>query len=242
MEIYPSIDIMNGKCVRLFKGDFNESTQYSDNPLNIALNYEKLGARFLHVIDLDGARDGIISNIEAISSICSKTRLAVQAGGGIRNKEDIEMLIGSGVERIITGSIALKNPDRLKTWLEWFGNERIVIAFDIFHAGDIPYIMIEGWQQDSRISLWDCLEECCSIKIKYLICTDIDRDGTLMGSNLLLYKEIKRKYPDLFLFASGGVNSIEDVISLQEAGLDAVIIGKALYEKRVSLKEVLDAC
>jgi len=239
MKIIPAIDLKEGKCVRLYQGDFSCETIYSDNPIEIAKGYESQGAEDLHVVDLDGAFEGKSQQIEIIKKIANATRLRIQYGGGIRKEDEVKELLDCGIERIIIGSAAIHNKTQVLKWLEKFGRDKFVFAFDIKMEGDEPYLVTHGWQEINTKKLWQIVDEYQDVGIKHILCTDIERDGTLSSPNVKLYRECIRRYTNIHFQASGGVSSLEDLKALNVANVSSVIIGKALYEKKFTLDEAL---
>jgi phosphoribosylformimino-5-aminoimidazole carboxamide ribotide isomerase len=239
MYIIPAIDLRNKKCVRLYQGDYNQETVYADDPILIAQQFQSAGSRWLHVVDLDGAKDPELHQRALIEKICKNTALSIQTGGGIRNIDQVEALLAIGVKRIIIGSLAIKQPDFVKSWLGKFGPEKFVLALDVNQVDDQFYIAIHGWQENSTHNLYDFLADYMQAGLIHALCTDISRDGTLTGPNIDLYKNILAKYPQLQLQASGGVAHLEDLIALQENKLSACIIGRALYEGKFTLDEAI---
>lgn len=240
MIIYPAIDLRRGNCVRLIHGDFDKETYYSNDPVKIACYYASMGAKFLHVVDLDGAKAGYPIQHDLIFQIQRKSRLNIQVGGGIRDKAAIEQLLKHNISRVILGSIAVNQPSLVKKWLNEFGKDKIILAFDIkINAQGNPAIATQGWQTLSNKILWDLLDEYAPL-VKHVLCTDISRDGTLQGPNQSLYQICSLHYPDINFQASGGVQSVEDLKILKKIPIDGVVIGKALYEKKFSLKEAID--
>ena len=239
MNIIPAIDLRNSQCVRLYKGDFAQQTTYADAPILIAKQFEALGAEFIHIVDLDGAKNQQATQTKIIEQITKDTNLRVQTGGGIRNTDQIAKLLDNGVDRVVIGSVAVKEPTKIQNWLQRFGSEKIVAAFDIKMINNIPMLATAGWQKQSQISLWDILKTYQATNLKYIICTDIDRDGTLTGPNFSLYEGIINNYPRLAIQASGGITSTNDVRNLKKLGLYGAIIGKALYENKLTLEEAL---
>ena len=238
MNIIPAIDLRNSQCVILYKGDFKQQTVYANDPIRIAKQFEAQGAEYIHIVDLDGAKNQQVTQANMIHQIVKETKVKVQTGGGIRNLEQINMLLNAGVERVIIGSIAVKEPKQIQAWLQYFGNEKIVAAFDIKIIDNVPMLVTAGWQDQSQISLWDILKAYQKTNLKYMLCTDIDCDGTLTGPNFLLYKELISRHPELSIQASGGITSVNDIRDLKTLGVHDVIIGKALYENKLVLKEV----
>jgi phosphoribosylformimino-5-aminoimidazole carboxamide ribotide isomerase len=239
MKIIPAIDLINGKCVRLIKGDFAQKTVYSDDPVLVARSFEQKGSEYLHIIDLDGAKNSEMAQLATIRAISKNTNLKIQVGGGINNAKKIDSLFEIGIERVIIGSLAVKEPEKVKEWLQIYGNNKIVLALDVKITTDTPYISINGWQKTSEIKLWDILDDYT--QAKHVLCTDIDKDGTLQKPNFALYKAMSKKYPHLLIQASGGVSSLDDIKELAEIGVDSAITGKALYEGKFTLEEAL-AC
>jgi phosphoribosylformimino-5-aminoimidazole carboxamide ribotide isomerase len=236
--IWPAIDLMDGRCVRLHKGDFAQKSLYDTDPLARAKAFADAGAQALHVVDLDGAKAGAVCQSALICDLAVKSGLKVQAGGGVRSGDDIEALLDGGVSRVIIGSLAVSAPKAVKTWLKTFGADRLVLALDIRLVNGVPMPAMKGWQEEAAISLWDVLDGFGG-KAANLLVTDIDRDGVLGGANAELYADIKARYGALSLLASGGIGSLDDIRAVQAVGADGVIIGKALYEHKFSLQEAL---
>lgn len=239
MNIIPAIDLKEGQCVRLLKGDFSQITRYDINPIDVARAYKNSGATQLHIVDLDGAKNQTIAQNQLITNIAQSAALTVQTGGGIRTQEQINTLLSNGIQRIVIGSLAVNNPTLINEWRKKFGNDRIVIALDVRLINDDYYCATQGWKINSGVKLWECLAG--HPNLSYLLCTDIDLDGTLRGPNIDLYKKIKDRYPNLKLQASGGIGRLMDLKKLSELDIDSVIIGKALYEKCFTLEEALDS-
>ncbi len=236
--IWPAIDLMGGQCVRLHKGDFSQKTKYDADPLARAQSFAAAGATALHVVDLDGAWEASPRHSALITQIASETGLTVQAGGGIRTREGIKLLLDGGVSRVIIGSLAITAPKTVLGWLKEFGPKRIILALDVHIENGTPMPAIRGWQDRSAITLWEALDGFGDQAANILV-TDIDRDGVLGGANAALYAQIKTRHPSLNLLASGGIGALEDISFVRKAGADGVIIGKALYENRFSLSEAL---
>jgi len=236
--IWPAIDLMDGRCVRLHKGDFTQKSLYDADPLARANAFAEAGARALHVVDLDGAKAGEPCQSNLVCRLAKFSGLQVQAGGGIRSGDDIETLLGGGVRRVIIGSLAVTNIETVQNWLWEFGAERIVLALDIRLENGTPIPAIRGWQESTSQSLWDILA-AYEGTVKNLLVTDIDRDGVLGGTNAALYTEIKAQFPGLSLLASGGIGCVDDIRAAYGAGANGVIIGKALYENKFTLEEAL---
>lgn len=241
MILYPAIDLMDGKCVRLRKGDFNARTDYEDAPATVAKQYEEAGAEWLHIVDLDGSRDPEKRQFSAISSIVASTNLSIQTGGGIRSAVNVELLLALGVKRVIIGSLCVHNPDVTKEILQHYGPDRIVLALDV--RGDFDkgfYVAIAGWQTLSEQRIEDVLTRFEGLA-RHILCTDIAKDGMLAGPNTKLYEYLCKKMPMMDFQASGGISALEDLRMLEESGASGAVIGKALYEKRFTLAEALQA-
>ncbi|PIP31847.1 1-(5-phosphoribosyl)-5-[(5-phosphoribosylamino)methylideneamino]imidazole-4-carboxamide isomerase [bacterium (Candidatus Gribaldobacteria) CG23_combo_of_CG06-09_8_20_14_all_37_87_8] len=234
MEIIAAIDIISGKCVRLTKGNFKSKKIYSLNPLKIAQLFQKAGIKRLHLIDLEGAKEGKIKNWKTIEKIAQNTDLLIEFGGGIRDEKDIKKLLNLEIDRVIIGSIALKEPQKLKNFLRKFGKEKIVIAVDI-KKNEVYY---RGWQAKSRVDIDSFIKRLIKLGIKTVICTDIERDGMLKGPNFSLYKKLIRKFPNLKIIASGGIRNKGDLKKLSKIGVSGAIVGKAIYEKKISLNDL----
>jgi phosphoribosylformimino-5-aminoimidazole carboxamide ribotide isomerase len=229
IELIPAIDIINGQCVRLTKGDYDQKTIYRDSPSEVAKEFELLGFRRLHVVDLDGAKSKHIVNDAVLKAITTGTNLVVDFGGGIKTDEDIEKAFASGASMVTVGSIAVTEPERFMGWLRKYGAERMILGADVRNGK----ISINGWKEDSTEDLLPFLKKYIDAGVKNVLCTEISKDGTLEGPAIELYKEIMREFPDLHLIASGGVGSNDDIIALDKAGIPAVVFGKAWYEGRI---------
>lgn len=238
MKLYPAIDLLNGKCVRLYKGLYDQSTVYDNNPLSMALKFAEQGAKNLHVVDLDGAKSGQAVNLDIIINIKKNTDLIIQTGGGIRTRDQANTILNSGIDKIIVGSLAVSNPSEIKSWIKGFGAERIVLALDTRNEK----LAVHGWEAESEKSLWELLDDYQDSGLMHVICTDINLDGTLEGPNMNLYKIAVKKYPDILFQASGGISNLRDLKKLSEIPVSGTIIGKALYENKFTLREALDAC
>ena len=242
MMIYPAIDLRKGNCVRLFRGDFDKETFYSNDPIKTAFYYANLGATFLHVVDLDGAKEGYSVQNELIIRIKNESKINIQAGGGIRDKNAIEKLLNHGISRVVLGSIAINQALLVRKWLDQYGPEKIVLAFDVKlnEKGD-PILTTQGWTNLRNKILWNVLDFYhTSHGIKHVLCTDIERDGTLEGPNTTLYKTCSSRYPEIAFQASGGIKSLEDLKTLNQISIAGTIIGKALYEKKFSLSDAMN--
>ena len=235
MNIFPAIDLLGGQAVRLVKGDYGKVTVYSNSPADVAKSFEESGASFMHVVDLDGAKDGSTVNFDTIKEIVSATSLSVEVGGGIRNIETVKRYIGIGVDRVIIGTAAVKDPEFLKAAVEAYG-EHIAVGVDIKDG----MVAIKGWTEISEFSCYDFCEMMQKIGVKTVICTDISKDGMMSGTNLELYSELGKRF-DMNIIASGGVSSLEDVRALAKMNVYGAILGKALYMGAVDLKDALKA-
>lgn len=239
MNIIPAIDLRNGKCVRLLKGDFDQETEYSSNPVEIGRQFSALDVADLHIVDLDGALTGTQRNRHIVSELVSESGLQVQVGGGIRSRDDVQDWLGKGVARCVVGSLAVREPDLVMSWLDEFGAEAIVIALDVrIEAAGRPVLTTQGWTEETDTSLWECLDDFEKAGAKHILCTDVLRDGTLTGPNFDLYVDILNRYPALQLQASGGVRNIDDLELLRELGVPAAISGKALLDGRITAEEI----
>lgn len=236
IELIPAIDIINGQCVRLTKGDYNLKTVYRDSPLEVVKEFEAIGFRRLHMVDLDGAKSKHIVNSSVLRRVTMETHLMVDFGGGIKTDEDIEKAFNSGASMVTVGSIAVTNPEIFMGWLEKYGANRIILGADVRHGK----ISINGWKEDSIEDLLPFLKKYIEAGVKNVLCTEISKDGTLSGPAINLYREVMNTYPQLHLIASGGVSSIEDIKALDAAGIPAVVFGKAIYEGKINLNELWD--
>ena len=234
MLIIPAIDIINGKCVRLTKGDYGSVKTYNEDPLEVALAFEDHGLSRLHLVDLDGAREKQVVNYKILDKIASRTRLIIDFGGGVQSDDDIQMVFDYGASQVTGGSIAVKKPEIFSEWLKKYGAEKIILGADVIDKK----IAVSGWQESSGMHLFDFLENYIEQNIKYVISTDVSKDGMLMGPSIDLYKEISERYESLHLIASGGVSGIDDLVSLSDLGLYGAILGKAIYEGRISLSDL----
>ena len=240
MIIYPAIDLINGKCVRLCQGDYLRETVYSNDPFAVAKEFIADGASWLHIVDLDGAKDPDQSQSLLISELIKANGVKVQTGGGIRTQSQVENLLEKGAERVIIGSMAVKDRDEVSAWFKYFGAERLVLALDVvINANNQPMVAINAWQDTSGYSLYDLLDYYKMVGLKHLLCTNIALDGTLNGPDYALYDLLLEKYPFLMLQASGGIQSLSDVTTLRVKKMDGAIIGRALYERKFTLREVL---
>lgn len=234
IELIPAIDIIDGKCVRLSQGDYNSKKVYNENPVEVAKEFEASGIRRLHVVDLDGAASHHVVNYRVLEQIATRTSLIIDFGGGLKSDEDLRIAFENGAQMVTGGSIAVKNPELFGQWIERYGNDKIILGADVKGHS----IAVNGWKDGSDCELFPFLQEYINKGIKKVICTDISCDGMLAGPSLELYKEILEQHPELYLIASGGVSHIGDIEALEEAGVPAVIFGKALYEGRITLQEL----
>ena len=234
IEIIPAIDLIDGKCVRLTQGDYAQKKVYNENPLEVAKMFSDSGIRRLHLVDLDGAKAQHIVNHKVLENITTKTDLIVDFGGGLKSDDDLRIAFECGATMITGGSIAVKNPTVFLSWIEKYGAERIILGADVKNEK----ITVNGWTENTDIELIPFLLNFNKQGISKIICTDISKDGMLEGPSFELYKDILRSLPDAYLIASGGVSSIQDIEQLQEAGIPAVIFGKAIYEGRIKLDDL----
>ena len=235
MIIFPAIDLYDKKAVRLFKGDYQNMTVYSDNPIEIARDFEVAGATHIHMVDLEGAKDGTTPNIDIVRQVATETDLFVEIGGGIRDMATVEKYLSAGVGRVILGTAAVTNPEFLKKAVAKYG-DKIAVGADVKDG----FIAIKGWLEKSEKTLEDFLCDMQDIGVKYIICTDISKDGAMRGTNLELYKELSQKY-SMNITASGGVSTLDDVKSLRKMNIYGAIIGKAYYIGAIDLKDALEA-
>jgi phosphoribosylformimino-5-aminoimidazole carboxamide ribotide isomerase len=239
MQLIPAIDMKDGRCVRLYQGDFNAQTIYADDPMQIFDHYLGFGARRVHLVDLDGAKDGSQKHLSLIRRMTQKNAAAVQVGGGLRTMQRVQDLLGLGVERAVIGSIAVTAMDEVIAWSTTIGTDRLVLAFDVrIDAKGTPRLTTHAWQNQSAVSLWDAMERYRSHGFIHALCTDIARDGALSGANYALYREAVRRFPDVHWQASGGVAGISDLSALRDCGVAAVISGRALLENKMSAEEL----
>ncbi len=232
MRIIPAIDIIDGKCVRLSKGDYNTQKIYNEHPLEIAKEFENHGIEYLHLVDLDGAKSNHIVNYKALEEIASKTSLRIDFGGGLKTNEDIHIAFESGANQVTGGSIAVKNPEVFESWIMKYGAGKIILGAD----ANNEKIATNGWLEASELTVVPFIEKYKSKGIEYVICTDINKDGMLEGPSFELYTKILKATPDIKLIASGGISEFDELPKLAELGCEGTIIGKAIYENRISLK------
>lgn len=234
ITIIPAIDLIDAKCVRLSQGDYNQKTIYNENPLEVAQMFEDAGITRLHLVDLDGAKAKHIVNYKVLETIASKTKLVIDFGGGLKSNEDLRIAFESGAQMVTGGSIAVKDRETFESWIEKYGSSKIILGAD---AKD-KMIAVSGWQEVSELSIIDFIRSYTSKGIQKVISTDIACDGMLTGPSIDLYKEIMEHFPKLELIASGGIATMNDIHELNEMGVPGVITGKAIYENRISLKEI----
>ena len=234
MRIIPAIDIIEGKCVRLTKGDYSTKKVYNENPLEIAKQFEDAGIQYLHVVDLDGAKASHIVNYRTLEQIAAKTSLKIDFGGGLKSNEDFHIAFESGASQITGGSIAVKNPTIFINWIDKYGSDKIILGADC----NDEKIAISGWQEESDLEVIPFIQDYQTKGIQYVICTDISKDGMLEGPSFNLYERIVAECYDIKLIASGGISTYDELPKLKEIGCEGVIIGKAIYENRISLKQL----
>jgi phosphoribosylformimino-5-aminoimidazole carboxamide ribotide isomerase len=238
MLLIPAIDIRDGQCVRLFQGDFAQVTHYPVDPVELAARYASLGAPWLHLVDLDGAASGTPVNLDLARRIREAAAIRLQLGGGLRSDDDVRAALDVA-QRVVIGSLAVTDPDRVGAWLSHYGGDRITLALDIKLEADArPVVTTHGWTQSSALSLWDAIDHFRPFGLRHVLCTDVSRDGALAGPNLSLYEECHRRAPDIAFQASGGVRDVDDLSRLAQSGAAAVISGKALLEGRISDEEM----
>jgi len=234
IELIPAIDLIDGKCVRLTQGDYDSKKIYNEDPLEVAKMFEGNGIRRLHVVDLDGAREGRIINYRVLERLAARTQLIIDFGGGLKSEQDLEIAFNSGAAMITGGSIAVKEPERFVSWIRQYGSQKIILGADAKNRK----IAINGWQSTTEQELIPYIETYQQQGIRTVICTDISRDGMLQGPAIDLYREIREALPEIYLIASGGVSSVADIEQLDAAGIPYVIFGKAIYEERIQLKDL----
>jgi len=236
IELIPAIDIIKGQCVRLTKGDYNQKTIYCDSPSEMAVEFEKIGFKRLHIVDLDGAKSKHIVNSQVLNEVTTKTSLTVDFGGGIKTSKDIRIAFDNGASMVTIGSVAVTHPDLFLSWVEMYGADRLILGADVRNGK----ISINGWKEDSGEDLLPFLAKYVKAGVYNILCTEISKDGTLQGPAIDLYKDLMSSYPDIHLIASGGVSSIDDIKKLDASGIPAVVFGKAIYEGKINLNELWD--
>lgn len=234
MQIIPAIDIINGKCVRLTKGDFSKQVIYHDDPLEAARKFEQAGFERLHMVDLDGAKSGMVKNLHVLENISSNTNLRIDFGGGIKNIDDVSNVFNAGASMVTLGSIAAKRPSVVEEWIMEFGTEKIFIGADVLNEN----VKIKGWLEDAGQKILDFIGKMAAAGAQNIFCTDISKDGMMKGPSVDLYRKILSAFPGINLVASGGIATIRDVHALKDAGCHGAIIGKALYEGKISLSQL----
>ncbi len=238
--IIPALDLINGQVVRLKQGDYQQKTTFGYSPLEQFKEYENQGANYLHLVDLDGAKDPAKRQLDLIANIVTNLHTPIQVGGGIRSAQDIEDLLSVGVKRVVIGSKAVKSPEEVKGWFQKYGADSLVLALDIRVIENKKLVAINGWQETSEITLESMIEDYQTVGLQHVLCTDISRDGMLQGSNVALYREITQKYPAIQFQSSGGIGSIEDILALKGSGISGVIVGRALLEGKFTAKEAIE--
>jgi phosphoribosylformimino-5-aminoimidazole carboxamide ribotide isomerase len=234
MLIIPAIDIIDGKCVRLRQGDYEQKTIYAASPAEVARQFSDAGLRFLHIVDLEGAKEKRIVNWDSISSILNIPDLQIEIGGGIRTEDDIERLIDDGAARVVVGSVAAKSPELVESWIKKFGAERIVIGMDVKNGS----VAVGGWLEDGNIDPVNFINNLIECGAKIFICTDISRDGMLGGVNIRFFQNLKSAFSNISIIASGGISTLDDIKKLKEEKLSGAIVGKAIYEGKISIDEL----
>lgn len=239
--IIPAIDLIDGKVVRLYQGDYAQKTEYTYDPIDVVKKYAGGGAKWLHIVDLTGAKDVEKRQLSLIKSMVDTGLMRFQAGGGIRRKQDVEQLLEAGVERVVIGSLAVKQPELVKNWIDTYGPNAIVLALDInINAAGEKMIATHGWQEDSGVTLEALLNDFSTVGVRHVLCTDISKDGTLKGSNVELYKELTEAFPLIHWQASGGIGQLDDIAALKPAAVSGVILGRALLEGKFSIEEAIE--
>jgi len=239
MLLIPAIDLRKGRCVRLYQGNFDAETRYDPTPEQLLLRYRQFGASWLHVVDLDGAKDGVLANRSVIVALVARQAVKLQVGGGVRSCATIEDLLNHGVARVVVGSAAVEQPTEVTEWLEHFGADKVCLAFDVrLNSQGIPEVRTRGWTEGTRISLWEAVGRFPPGSLKHVLCTDIERDGALSGPNIDLYREARSRFPNLSWQASGGVRDARDLAALAQIGAAAAVSGKALLEDRITSEEL----
>jgi phosphoribosylformimino-5-aminoimidazole carboxamide ribotide isomerase len=239
MRLIPAIDLKGGHCVRLLQGDFSTETRYDTDPQTLLAKYRDFGADWLHVVDLDGARDGSSGNRSLIAGLAAQTAVKLQVGGGLRNTAAVAQILELGASRAVVGSAALIKADQVRIWLSDFGAEHIALAFDVrLDEAGTPCVATHGWRQQSKLSLWDAVTSFANFGLRHVLCTDVSRDGALTGPNVALYAEAVRRFPHIEWQASGGVRDAADLRALAECGAAAAISGKALLEELIPIEEL----
>jgi len=234
MEIIPAIDIIEGKCVRLTQGDYEQKKIYNEHPLEIAKQFEDVGLKRLHLVDLDGAKAGAVRNWKVLETLASKTSLIIDFGGGIKKEEDVKIVFNSGAALATVGSLAVKNEEEFVKWLLLFGTDKFLLGADVKEEK----IAVSGWLEKTDIWIYDFIQKYIEHGVQQIFCTDVSKDGKLEGPSIDLYKNIINKFPELHFIASGGVSSLKNLEELKEIGCKGIIVGKAIYENRISLTDL----
>ena len=234
IELIPAIDIIDGKCVRLSQGDYDTKKIYNENPLEVAKEFEANGIQRLHVVDLDGAKSSHVVNYKVLDAIAGHTSLTIDFGGGIKTDEDLVIAFENGAHMVTLGSVAVKKPELFKKWLHQYGAEKIILGADVKDNR----ISVSGWLEEGPQELMPFLTNYTQEGVSKVLCTDISRDGMLQGPSIELYKQVMQRFPTIHLIASGGVSGVDDIIRLDDAGIPAVVFGKALYEGRITMKDL----
>lgn len=234
MQIIPAIDIIDGKCVRLTQGDYNEKTIYNEDPLEVAKAFEGAGLSRLHLVDLDGAKAGSVKNWKVLETIASNTSLVIDFGGGIKKEADLKAVLDSGAALATIGSLAVKDPELFTGWLHQYGAEKFLLGADVKDE----MIAVGGWLETTSVSVFNLIQQYAALGLKQVFCTDVSKDGKLLGPSIDLYKKIIARFPDLLFIASGGVSVVSDLEELAAIGCTGAIVGKAFYENRISLEEL----
>ncbi|MCK5817819.1 MAG: 1-(5-phosphoribosyl)-5-[(5-phosphoribosylamino)methylideneamino]imidazole-4-carboxamide isomerase [Psychromonas sp.] len=238
--IIPALDLIDNKVVRLYQGDYEQKTIYSDDPQSLSTTYNKQGAQWLHLVDLDGAKDTTKRQLKMISRLIKNTPAKVQIGGGVRTEDDVKELLDTGAQRIVIGSTAVESPEMVATWMEKYGSNHIVLALDInIDTQGNKIVAVSGWQENSGQTIESLLEIYMAVGLKHVLCTDISKDGTLEGSNVSLYKSLSKAYPSVNWQASGGIGSLNDIADIARSGAQSIIVGRALLEGKFNVKEAI---
>lgn len=237
--IIPAIDLIEGQVVRLKQGDFKEKTVFNYSPLDRIQDAASQGAKLMHLVDLDGAKDPKKRQLKLFASLVEKSPIPIQTGGGIREESEVKALLDLGVSRVVVGSIAVKNPTLVKSWFEKYGAEHLTLALDVKVVDHVPYVAVHGWQELSKLSIETLIKEYQSVGLKHVLVTDIAKDGMMQGPNIKLYEYLAQKFPDLDFIASGGMSSLEDVKAIAKSGARSVVLGRALLEGKFSVKEAI---
>jgi len=239
MELIPAIDLREGRVVRLLQGDFDQETRYELSPGELFARYAHAGARWVHVVDLDGAREGQAANRAIVAALAAQGGPSIQSGGGLRSSRSVKALLSAGVQRAVLGSVAVSEPGEVMEWFGEFGPASLVLALDVrLDAAGVPRVATHGWREQSSLSLWDVVRRYLPVGVQHVLCTDVSRDGALTGPNLALYREAMARFPEIAWQASGGIRDADDLRALAETGVAAAISGKALIEGRMTLEDL----